>query len=138
MKPKARSFLIFCMFNFFSLTNNYFSFLIASTIYRWNPLLKKFRSLAERNSFINFLIIFCFFMSLRSSEIILFWNLQLFYWHFLEILWLFIFLVFYRFSTRKRENLIGKRLEIRFQEINAKKSWHIKRNNKKNLAFLIT
>ena len=25
----------------------------------------------------------------------LFYNLQLFYWHFLEILWLFIFLVFY-------------------------------------------
>ena len=39
--------------------------------------------------------LFCFCMSLRSSEIILFWNLQLFYWHFLEILWIFIFLVFY-------------------------------------------
>ena len=42
-------------------------------------------------------IIFCFFISLRSSENILFWNLQLFYWHFLEILWIFIFLVFYFF-----------------------------------------
>jgi len=39
----------------------------------------------------------CFFMSLRSSEISLFWNLQLFYWHFLEILWIFIFIVFYSF-----------------------------------------
>merc|ERR1712098_636106 len=35
------------------------------------------------------------FLSLRVSEIHLFYNLQLFYWHFLEILWLFIFLVFY-------------------------------------------
>merc|ERR1712217_239465 len=31
------------------------------------------------------------FVNLRSSEIHLFYNLQLFYWHFLEILWLFIF-----------------------------------------------
>ena len=36
-----------------------------------------------------------YFISLRTSEIHLFYNLQLFYWHFLEILWLFIFLVFY-------------------------------------------
>merc|ERR1711935_635384 len=35
-------------------------------------------------------------VSLRVSEIHLFYNLQLFYWHFLEILWLFIFLVFYK------------------------------------------
>merc|ERR1711953_1169973 len=35
------------------------------------------------------------FISLRISEIHLFYNLQLFYWHFLEILWLFIFLVLY-------------------------------------------
>merc|ERR1712190_464277 len=34
-------------------------------------------------------------VSLRVSEIHLFYNLQLFYWHFLEILWLFIFQVFY-------------------------------------------
>merc|ERR1712151_178895 len=32
---------------------------------------------------------------LRVSEVHLFFNLQLFYWHFLEILWLFIFLVLY-------------------------------------------
>merc|ERR1712060_4787 len=37
-----------------------------------------------------------FFVSLRVTEIHLFYNLQLFFWHFLEILWLFIFLVFYR------------------------------------------
>jgi len=34
-------------------------------------------------------------------EIHLFYNLLLFYWHFLEILWLFIFLVFYKFSFHK-------------------------------------
>merc|ERR1711930_34821 len=38
-----------------------------------------------------------YFLTLRVSEVHLFYNLQLFYWHFLEILWLFIFLVFYRF-----------------------------------------
>merc|ERR1712095_128642 len=37
-----------------------------------------------------------YFLSLRVSEVHLFYNLQLFYWHFLEFLWLFIFLVFYR------------------------------------------
>merc|ERR1712117_587238 len=37
-----------------------------------------------------------YFLSSRFSEIHLFYNLQLFYWHFLEFLWLFIFLVFYR------------------------------------------
>jgi len=45
-----------------------------------------------------------YFLSLRVSEIHLFYNLQLFYWHFLEILWLFIFLVFYKilfFSSQK-------------------------------------
>merc|ERR1712113_805928 len=36
-----------------------------------------------------------YFLTLRVSEVHLFYNLQLFYWHFLEILWLFIFLVFY-------------------------------------------
>merc|ERR1712186_12895 len=35
------------------------------------------------------------FVNLRVSDVHLFYNLQLFYWHFLEILWLFIFLVFY-------------------------------------------
>merc|ERR1712194_60356 len=38
-----------------------------------------------------------YFLSLRVSEVHLFYNLQLFYWHFLEFLWFFIFLVFYRF-----------------------------------------
>merc|ERR1712066_750428 len=37
------------------------------------------------------------FESLRVTEIHLFYNLQLFYWHFLEILWLFIFLVLYHY-----------------------------------------
>merc|ERR1712187_986787 len=36
-----------------------------------------------------------YFLTLRVSEVHLFYNLQLFYWHFPEILWLFIFLVFY-------------------------------------------
>merc|ERR1712187_371858 len=36
------------------------------------------------------------FVTLRVSEVHLFYNLQLFYWHFLEILWIFIFLVFYK------------------------------------------
>merc|ERR1712232_36960 len=36
------------------------------------------------------------FLNLRVSEIHLFYNLQLFYWHFPEILWIFIFLVFYK------------------------------------------
>merc|ERR1711930_15224 len=31
-----------------------------------------------------------YFINLRVSEILLFYNLQLFYWHFLEILWLFL------------------------------------------------
>merc|ERR1712157_170121 len=35
------------------------------------------------------------FLNLRVSEIHLFYNLQNFYWHFLEILWLFIFLFLY-------------------------------------------
>merc|ERR1712087_482369 len=38
------------------------------------------------------------FVSLRVSEVHLFYNLQIFYWHFLEFLWLFIFQVFYRFQ----------------------------------------
>merc|ERR1711874_70919 len=35
------------------------------------------------------------FVNLRVSEVILFSNFMLFYWHFLEILWLFIFLFLY-------------------------------------------
>merc|ERR1711965_417852 len=41
------------------------------------------------------------FINLRVSEIHLFYNLQIFYWHFLEILWLFIFLVLYLCSFLK-------------------------------------
>merc|ERR1712187_234993 len=36
-----------------------------------------------------------YFVNLRVSEVHLFYNLQLFYWHFLEILWLLIFHVLY-------------------------------------------
>merc|ERR1711941_194149 len=36
-----------------------------------------------------------YFVNLRSSEVHLFYNLGNFYWHFLEILWLFIFLFLY-------------------------------------------
>ena len=39
-----------------------------------------------------------YLLTTRVSEVHLFYNLQLFYWHFLEILWVFIFLVFYRYS----------------------------------------
>ena len=39
---------------------------------------------------------------LRTSEINLFYNLQVFYWHFLEILWLFIFLVLYLWFLKDR------------------------------------
>merc|ERR1711871_695993 len=35
------------------------------------------------------------YLNLRSSEVHLFYNLGNFYWHFLEILWLFIFLFLY-------------------------------------------
>ena len=44
-----------------------------------------------------------YFLNLRTSEIHLFYNLQLFYWHFLEFLWLFIFLVFYKLFSNKQE-----------------------------------
>merc|ERR1712039_132661 len=43
------------------------------------------------------------FINLRVSEVHLFYNLQLFYWHFLEILWLFIFLVFYKSKKKKKK-----------------------------------
>merc|ERR1712217_799561 len=42
-------------------------------------------------------------VSLRISEINLFFNLQLFYWHFLEILWLFIFLVLPLWKKKKKK-----------------------------------
>merc|ERR1711886_18533 len=37
------------------------------------------------------------YLNLRSSEVHLFYNLGNFYWHFLEILWLFIFLFLYSY-----------------------------------------
>ena len=45
-----------------------------------------------------FVFLDSYFISLRTSDIHLFYNLQLFYWHFLEILWLFIFLILYHYS----------------------------------------
>merc|ERR1712032_1272585 len=39
----------------------------------------------------------CCVQGLRSSEVHLFYNLLLLYWHFLEFLWLFIFQVFYSY-----------------------------------------
>merc|ERR1712045_714950 len=52
-------------------------------------------------SLVFFFVVFSFgvvvcLLKLRVSEVHLFYNLQIFYWHFLEILWLFIFLVFYK------------------------------------------
>merc|ERR1711957_790551 len=43
------------------------------------------------------------YYSLRVSEVHLFYNLQIFYWHFLEILWLFIFLVLYFWQKKKKK-----------------------------------
>jgi hypothetical protein len=50
-------------------------------------------------------------LNLRTSEIHLFYNLQFFYWHFLEILWLFIFLILYLSALPfpGREGRMGKR-----------------------------
>merc|ERR1739836_285612 len=45
-------------------------------------------------------------INLRVSEVHLFYNLQLFYWHFLEILWLFIFLVFYKIYENQEFRII--------------------------------
>merc|ERR1711985_64653 len=44
--------------------------------------------------------IFCLLM---TSEVHLFSNLLIFYWHFLEILWLFIFLVLYCWKKEKKK-----------------------------------
>jgi len=58
-----------------------------------------FISLEISSSFLIFFSLFSFsfiiYIFLRTSEIHLFYNLLLFYWHFLEILWMFIFLVLY-------------------------------------------
>ena len=39
---------------------------------------------------------FSLFVNLRTSEVILFSIFLFFYWHFVEILWIFIFLIFYK------------------------------------------
>merc|ERR1712146_136700 len=41
------------------------------------------------------------FFLLRLSEVHLFYNLQIFYWHFLENFWLFFFLVLYCWKKKK-------------------------------------
>merc|ERR1712017_25946 len=43
------------------------------------------------------------YLNLRSSEVHLFYNLGNFYWHFLEILWLFIFLVLYFWQKKRKK-----------------------------------
>jgi heme/copper-type cytochrome/quinol oxidase subunit 3 len=59
------------------------------------------------------------YYSLRVSEVHLFYNLQIFYWHFLEILWLFIFLclffmliVTFHFWFRDLLRELNKKYEI--------------------------
>ena len=54
-------------------------------------------------------------LNLRSSEIHLFYNLGDFYWHFLEILWLFIFLFLYSlfpFFFRDLLRELNKKYEV--------------------------
>ena len=59
------------------------------------------------------------FINFRVLEIHLFCNLQLFYWHFLEILWLFIFYVFYK-SYRNQELIGSQRKDT---TVRANQSW---------------
>merc|ERR1711920_293424 len=42
-------------------------------------------------------------ITLRVLEVHLFYNCLLFYWHFLEILWLYIFLLFYKSQKKKKK-----------------------------------
>ena len=46
-----------------------------------------------------------------KTETNLFYNLQLFYWHFIEILWTFIFLIFYNSSL---SNLYSNHFKLLF------------------------
>jgi len=57
-------------------------------------------------------------LNLRSSEIHLFYNLGDFYWHFLEILWLFIFLFLYSLSGKGKDKRKINNQELRFQKEN--------------------
>merc|ERR1711868_142644 len=56
-------------------------------------------------------------VTVRSSEVHLYYNLQVFYWHFLESLWLFIFLVLYlaygHVHLQKSQNIV-KHVSLRF------------------------
>merc|ERR1712127_662771 len=49
---------------------------------------------------------------LRVSEVNLFYNLQIFYWHFLEILWLFIFLVLYLWFPTYLPLVVSQRISF--------------------------
>ena len=69
-------------------------------------------------------------INLRISEIHLFYNLQLFYWHFLEILWLFIFIVFYilsflRLKLMVLKFILGAGLWDDFLKIRKIRNWSI-------------
>ena len=84
---------------------------VTGTRFPFFPYLSGFHLLPMESSPLHFLTIvvlkeyylfpedsILYIVNLRTSEIHLFYNLQLFYWHFLEILWIFIFLVFYNYS----------------------------------------
>ena len=60
------------------------------------------------------------YLNLRSSEIHLFCNLGDFYWHFLEILWLFIFLFLYSLSLF----ILGLLVSLSSYQSNPR--WHMK------------
>ena len=93
-------------FGFFFQILSYIQMILCFFSYRWLSFFQRFGVpaiffqilLSSTSAGLLLIKLFCFCMSLRSSEIILFWNLQLFYWHFLEILWIFIFILFYFFS----------------------------------------
>merc|ERR1712007_60537 len=58
-----------------------------------------------------------YFVSIRSSEVLLFYNLQLFYWHFLEI---FCFFFFFFFLKKKKKKKKKKKSKSNSKRINKK------------------
>merc|ERR1712079_440226 len=50
------------------------------------------------------------FKSLRISEVNLFYSLQIFYWHFVEVLWLFIFITLYMYYTA--DTVVGMEMSV--------------------------
>ena len=96
---------------FFSLIFSYLSTHLVSPfsylflfLYSWNQMGQVRKCMMEDREELFFLmscgfpILHQYLLGLRTSEIHLFYDLQLFYWHFIEILWLFIFHVFYFLS----------------------------------------